>query len=221
MSLSLERFTCPHCLKDNATLFDTAKFIRPLSKNRSLVFTCRTCDKSLIIDLVLSNNGEEKVCSGHSSYNLLVKNNNILFNNVSHGIVERIYPKPNLPVIPEHLSPVVSKNTMEAKELFQKGYFNQSAMTARRAIDLATKELLPDHTGMLNGRIKQLLDKHIITQQLYDWADIIRLDGNSANHDYDDFTEEQAKQLLDFTEMFLMYAFTLPKMVEIKRRADN
>lgn len=220
MSISLNNFTCPHCLKENATIFDVAKFNRPLSSGRSIVFACRTCDKSMIIDISLNKYGIDLMTSV-GSFVASINGKSILFNGNEAGNVKDIYPTPQTPRVPEYLSDIVSKNMREAKELFAANYFNQSGMTSRRTIDLATKELLPEHAGMLNSRIKQLLGKGVITQQLFDWADIIKLGGNSANHDYDDFTEHEAKQLLDFTEMFLMYVFTLPKMVELKRAEED
>lgn len=155
--------------------------------------------------------------TGSGQNAIITLDSSVTINGESKYGVYNYYPKPELPTIPEHLSDAVSKNLREAKELFSRKYFNQSGMTSRRVIDLATKELLPEHTGMLNSRIKQLRDNNIITEQISDWADIVKLGGNSATHDYDDFTEQEAKQLLDFTEMFLMYTFTLPSMVELKR----
>ncbi|MEX5486752.1 DUF4145 domain-containing protein [Proteus mirabilis] len=47
-----------------------------------------------------------------------------------------------------------------------------------------------------------------------DWAHIVRIDSNGAIHSDEEFTKEEAKQILGFTEVFLMYSFTLPAMIE-------
>lgn len=52
-----------------------------------------------------------------------------------------------------------------------------------------------------------------------DWAEIIRLEGNTAAHGEEEFgesefTRENANQLSLFTELFLIYAFTLPARVK-------
>ena len=48
-----------------------------------------------------------------------------------------------------------------------------------------------------------------------DWAHQIRLDGNDATHEEDKvFTKEDAEQIREFTELFLIYAFTLPERVK-------
>lgn len=223
MTISLNEFTCPHCLRENATMEDSGLFVKPINTHLiSLVFTCKSCEHSIIIEV----DGEASayywdVAKNNKNSSLKIRDSLLEGPRGWVGRALFIYPVPEEQTIPEYLSEIVSKNLREAKELFQRNYFNQSGMTSRRVIDLATKELLPEHKGQLNGRIKQLLEKGVITKQLSDWADIIRLDGNSAIHDYDDFSEEEARQLLDFTEMFLMYAFTLPKMVEIKRESPN
>lgn len=224
MLISLNEFTCPHCLKENATMFDSCTFALPL--NRSLlvmVFSCRSCGHSVILELDEEASQYYKNILHYKLASTLAVHNRFIVtsDSVIRGKVISIYPEQKQVTVPLYLSDIVSKNFKEAKELFNKKYFNQSGMTSRRVIDLSTKELLPEHKGQLNGRIKQLLEKGVITKQLSDWADIIRLDGNSAIHDSDDFSEEEARQLLDFTEMFLMYAFTLPKMVEIKRESPD
>lgn len=43
-----------------------------------------------------------------------------------------------------------------------------------------------------------------------DWADHVRVEGNDALHDPEEFSEDDAKPLRLFTEMFLRYMFELP-----------
>ena len=50
-----------------------------------------------------------------------------------------------------------------------------------------------------------------------DWAHAVRLDGNDAVHEEQPFGEDDAKQLASFTEIFLLYAFTLPGMLEVRK----
>ena len=45
------------------------------------------------------------------------------------------------------------------------------------------------------------------------WAHEIRLGGNEALHEPEDFTREEAERLQTFTELFLTYAFSLPAML--------
>ena len=52
-----------------------------------------------------------------------------------------------------------------------------------------------------------------------DWAHAIRLDGNEATHEEDeDFTADKAREMKDFTELFLIYAFTLPARIKASKQ---
>jgi hypothetical protein len=42
------------------------------------------------------------------------------------------------------------------------------------------------------------------------WAHHVRLDANEAAHEVEEFSDDDAKTLRTFAEMFLTYAFTLP-----------
>lgn len=70
---------------------------------------------------------------------------------------------------------------------------------------------------MLNARINKLKADQTITAEMADWAHIVRLEGNESAHSDEETTKEEAQELIDFTETFLLYAFTLPEMVRIRR----
>jgi len=54
----------------------------------------------------------------------------------------------------------------------------------------------------------------MLTPAMAEWADFLRDEGNEATHEEEEeFTPEQAKQMQEFTELFLTYAFTLPGRV--------
>lgn len=57
----------------------------------------------------------------------------------------------------------------------------------------------------------------LITAQMKDWAHIVRMDSNGAIHTDEEFDASEAKQLINFTEVFLIYSFTLPAMVDFRR----
>ena len=63
-------------------------------------------------------------------------------------------------------------------------------------------------------RINTLDQKRLITPAMKDWAHKIRLDGNEATHEEDDdFSDDQAKLMKEFAELFLIYSFTLPARI--------
>ncbi|EJF31722.1 hypothetical protein A936_09018 [Enterobacter sp. Ag1] len=58
-----------------------------------------------------------------------------------------------------------------------------------------------------------------ITEQMKDWAHIVRIDSNGAVHSDEEFTQYEAEEMIGFTEVFLIYSFSLPEMVKIKQQA--
>ena len=92
----------------------------------------------------------------------------------------------------------------------------------RKALDVATKVLEPDpEIGKLFHRIEALARDGRITSDMKDWAHEIRDVGNDAVHEAEPFSEKDTKDLQRFTELFLMYAFTLPGMLAERRDEDN
>jgi hypothetical protein len=85
----------------------------------------------------------------------------------------------------------------------------------RRAIELAARAIDPDAPPGINlkQRIERLPDT-VVTPAMKEWAQHIRLEGNDAVHGPDDYSEDDAKQLHTFAELFLTYAFTLPEMLK-------
>ena len=59
-------------------------------------------------------------------------------------------------------------------------------------------------------------DQGIITETIKDWAHIIRDNGNDAVHELNG-KREDAEDLLNFTKIFLQYAFELPAVIKAMR----
>jgi hypothetical protein len=95
-----------------------------------------------------------------------------------------------------------------------KGGTNAAAIMFRRSIEIAVKSL-PNaaQSGNLKKRIDDL-PANIATPAMKEWAHQVRLDANDAAHEPEEFSEDDAKQLHTFAEMFLTYAFTLPAMMK-------
>lgn len=129
----------------------------------------------------------------------------------------KTYPTPREKSAPDHTPERIAKPFIEAKDNLFRGRFETSELLCRKALDIATKVLLPGTKDSLNARINKLKTDQIITAEMADWAHIVRLEGNESAHSDDETTKEEAQELIDFTETFLLYAFTLPEMVRIKR----
>ena len=90
---------------------------------------------------------------------------------------------------------------------------------SRKIVDVSTKQLLGDEAkkySNIQSRIDAQHQKGKLTPDLKEWAHQIRLDGNDASHD-EDFSEEDAKRLLEFAELYLIYVYTLPGRIKAVR----
>ena len=88
-----------------------------------------------------------------------------------------------------------------------------AGMMFRKTLEIALKTIRPDDTGSLKKRIDSAADAGAITKDLAEWAHRIRLDGNEAAHDEEPFSSPEIQALQRFTELVLLYMFTLPGML--------
>ena len=91
----------------------------------------------------------------------------------------------------------------------------------RKSLDVALKKVHPEGKGTLEKRINLLPDALGITPAMKAWAHNIRDLGNDAAHEEEPFTEDEAKALQSFSELFLTYVFTLPGMIEERKLAKE
>ena len=83
----------------------------------------------------------------------------------------------------------------------------------RKALESALKSKFPDMTGDLFGRIEQAQEEQKLPPAMAEWAHRIRLLGNDAAHGEEPTSEESARELSKFTQLVLLYLFTLPGMM--------
>ena len=133
------------------------------------------------------------------------------------------HPKPAELKAPEHVPAAIASNYIEAADNLRRRVYTSAAMMFRKVLERATRHMAPEDRSdefrrmSLFQRINALTEDHELTPAMYDWAHLIRLEGNDAAHDQD-ANESTATQLQAFTELFLTYAFTLPERVR-KHRA--
>jgi len=129
------------------------------------------------------------------------------------------YPEPDEPEAPEHVPSNIASFYVQAESSLNQKSYDASAMMSRKVLEVATKTLDPDSSGNLYQRIEKLYEKKLITLPLKEWAHIIRNDGNEAAHEVEPVSEKHAQELLDFCELFLMYTFTMARMISLKQNA--
>lgn len=129
-------------------------------------------------------------------------------------------PTPDAPDVPKHLPENVFEFFRQGVANIKTGPDAAGAMF-RKALDVGLKVIAPDAKGNLVKRIKVAHKAGLLTASLADWADHVRLEGNAATHDEAPYTQEEAKALHAFSEMLLVYLFTLPgEMAEKRQRFD-
>jgi hypothetical protein len=91
----------------------------------------------------------------------------------------------------------------------------------RSALDIATKGMEGVPSGTFYKRLEWLHDNSKITPDIRQWATHVRVEGNAALHDPEEFDSEDAQKLRFFTEMFLRYVFELPGAVKEFRKTSE
>lgn len=76
--------------------------------------------------------------------------------------------------------------------------------------------------GSFASYVQFLKDNNYIPPGSEAWVDHIRKKGNEANHELPDMQEDDAEELLKFTEMLLRFVYELPGHMEkhIKKEDD-
>jgi len=206
-SMANLKHDCPHCHARSATFTSFGE--RQHRENGNILsviaFYCNLCDKGVFASF---RNNRGMNINGNTGNVKKIGGVNII----------DIYPIGSETSVPEHLPENIESFYKQAAESLRAGHYDASGVMSRKSLDVTTKILNPEEKGNLYKRIEKLSDKGIITPDLKDWAHIIRDDGNDAVHEEVPTTKESAEELLSFTEVFLMYSFTMPKMVENKRK---
>lgn len=211
--------TCPHCGTHDVA-FTSVAHVQTAKNNDNeslwnVFFACNRC-----LGGVVANVTSSRLYGPHNQgANISIPG----LGKVSNGQMATFqvidtYPSPPTHLAPDHVPDRIAAAYIEASENLHRQKNETSQMLSRKALDLATKRLLPESKKKLYGRIEELRDTGKITAEMADWAHIVRDDGNVSVHDENEVTREEAAELLAFTETFLMYAFTLPGMIAKRRQ---
>jgi len=132
--------------------------------------------------------------------------------------VSEIWPARVASKAPDHTPPAVKARFEEGEDAFSRHKWNSAVAMYRSALDIATKgmEGVPEGTTFFK-RLEWLHEHHAITPDMRSWADHVRVEGNAALHDPEEFNKDDATALRFFTEMFLRYVFELPGAVRAFR----
>ena len=111
----------------------------------------------------------------------------------------------------------------EARACFRTKAYTATAIMCRKTLEgIADENKIT--TRNLASALKEMKDKGIIENRLFDWADALRISGNEAAHGVNsNISPQDAKDILEFTHALLEYVFTFQEKFEQfkKRQSDS
>jgi hypothetical protein len=175
------------------------------AKNRFLtLFTCASCHAGVVAEIRAAD-------SPHAYHGNLADSSNFE--------VVTTYPTPKPVEVPGHLPENLQNFYLQAAKLMRLQLYDAAAMMCRKILELATRLLDPQIGGKIFPRVEKLEEVHLITREMKEWAKTVSLDSDWNAEEDKAIDEAAARQLLSFTELFLMHTFTLPGMLKNRRRA--
>lgn len=133
---------------------------------------------------------------------------------------ERLDPSSE-PVVPNHTKNSVARRYREALANMSSGSRESAVIMFRKTLQLALRDGPKDRRSLVD-QIRAAAKAGTISKELAASADVVRLGGNVAAHEDTIFYHDEVIALKDFTEMVLMYLFTLPGMLdEWKKRVET
>ncbi|MDN7754082.1 DUF4145 domain-containing protein [Burkholderia gladioli] len=205
---------CPHCGASNAAFnvtYANPHYLRRESWNTLAI--CPSCGCGIYA-----------VISAHPAHGTIHNLQNIQGNLALHDEVYSIevFPKAEQVEAPEHIPPLATRAFVEGAESLNAGRPTAAAAMFRRCLEIALKQHSPDiEAWKLDKRIDKLFAEGRITKDLQEWAHRIRLEGNDALHEEEEFTKETASEMMEFTRMVLVYLYTLPERIRIRVAAAD
>ena len=203
---------CPHCGTTKAGFTGLKGRRREDAKSRlwDVFAYCRACEAGVVV-VIDSIHGYDPLSEHWKA-------------RPTEFSIKRVHPAPPAEDAPKHTPDPIAKDFKEGLRCLRRGDFNAAGMMFRKTLQRATTALAKT-AGMtppfkaktqLQHRIDALAQGGHLTDSMRALAVAIKLDGNEAAHEEDqEFDKDAATQTREFTELFLLYAFTLPERVKL------
>ena len=204
---------CPHCGSEKTGFeFSGEAYVTKRHLWHHL-YVCRKCWEAIVVTLAnregtqYPTDRHPKDCSGDP---------------VDEGYkILRVCPKRPKTDAPDHVPDEIAQDYQEAMDSLRRQNWTSAGVMFRKVLERSTMEIALDKDDFgamtLSQRINALADRHEITPAMKDWANLIRLEGNQAAHGDEDFSRKGAEQIQEFSELFLVYTFTMPERVRLAR----
>jgi hypothetical protein len=142
----------------------------------------------------------------------------VLVHNNGDIIYPNSLPSPSDKRIPE----IIRRDLDEAKICYVAGAYRACAVMARRAIESACIDKGASKDKRLIDKLQELADEGIITNELKQWADVVRWIGNDAAHPgSDQVSKDEAEDILTLAEQFLHVIYVTPSIARERREKRN
>jgi HEPN domain-containing protein len=140
--------------------------------------------------------------------------NPVLVHNLGDIVYPTSLPSPTDQRIPEH----IKRDIDEAKLCFSVNAYRACAVMARRAIQNACIDKGANRSKKLYEQIEELKNEGIITNDIKEWADLVRWVGNDAAHpDSQEVTKEDAEDVLKLAEQFMNVIYVTPAIARERK----
>ncbi|MBI4723352.1 MAG: DUF4145 domain-containing protein [Candidatus Stahlbacteria bacterium] len=135
-----------------------------------------------------------------------------------------MYPLPLPKPVDERIPEPIRKDFEEALKCFSIEAYRAAGVMARRAMQSCCLDKGASEDKKLNNQIEWLFTERIITKELKDWANEVRLTGNDAAHpkkpaEDKSVTREDTKEILDLLEQFTNVLYVAPAIAEERRKS--
>lgn len=157
--------------------------------------TCLRCKRPLVVgDEHYGYNGDEEVRSG----------------------TFRLWPPPDKQLSLSVPAPI-REAFREAQTCFRAKAYVAAAVMCRKVMESVT-HVQGAKSRNLMGALGELRDASVIDPGIFEWADALRIVGNDAAHGVDvRISEDEARDVLDFTEAIIDYLFVYRERFEAFR----
>lgn len=201
---------CPHCGKANIAC-DAYSVVAFGDDHWNCFCICGGCGEPVIVRLYYhSTTGDSHGVLERPWYMLEMNGAKVCF----------ILPEPRKVCSVDGL-PIDVKTTFDkACTDYNEQRYEQACMLFRKTLEKTTKDMLKEKADgqNLNNRINMLAADGKLAGYLAEWAHTLRDAGNDFVHNSDP-TSSDAADMETLTRMILMSVYTLPEMVEARKKA--
>lgn len=219
-------YLCPHCdtkslllLNQTPQDYDDAISVRlddgkvhdALVTMQHNVYRCVNCAKDTYILL----RGPAKVLADDGRSSNVAK----VIAELPPEIVHH-YPVPT-PSVHEAVPEDVKRASVEAEKCFCVGAYNACGVMTRRAMHCLCSEKKAEGKDLFE-QLKYLKDNHLITPDLWKWAEELRIVGRSGAHpEWQEVSKEEAEYALRFLREIVRYVYINPAERETRRLKET